>query len=139
MRTKWREGPRCVGRHGRTTIRQPTLCLSPPMHQYTTSLHFVDMLDPSHPRATNLQYSSATYTLEQIRHRAEIAGRQGYVYNYESVTDVRDFVAKARPPATSPAEALSTVDPSLTLEKAEALVGCSTVPSSPVEQHSSRA
>lgn len=55
------------------------------------------------------------------------------------MTDVRDFVAKARPPATSPAEALRKVDPSLTLEKAEALVGGGTVPSSPVEPHSSRA
>ncbi|CAM9688192.1 unnamed protein product [Ectocarpus sp. 13 AM-2016] len=85
------------------------------------------------------QLAEMRENLDNIRHRAEIAGRQGYVYNYESVTDVRDFVAKARPPATSPAEALRTVDPSLTLEKAEALVGGGTVPSSPVEQHSSRA
>ncbi|CAM9827740.1 unnamed protein product, partial [Ectocarpus sp. 6 AP-2014] len=85
------------------------------------------------------QLAEMRENLNNIRHRAEIAGRQGYVYNYESVTDVRDFVAKARPPATSPAEALRTVDPSLTLEKAEALVGGGTVPSSPVEQHSSRA
>ncbi|CAN0398368.1 unnamed protein product [Ectocarpus sp. 12 AP-2014] len=82
------------------------------------------------------QLAEMRENLNNIRHRAEIAGRQGYVHHYESVTDVRDFVAKARPPATSLAEALRTVDPSLSLEKAEALVGGGTIPSSPVEQHS---
>ncbi|CAM9743420.1 unnamed protein product [Ectocarpus fasciculatus] len=83
------------------------------------------------------QLAEMRENLNNIRHRAEIAGRQGYIYNYESVTEARDFVAKARPPATSPAEALRTVDPSLTLEKAEALVGGGTVPSSPVQQNPS--
>lgn len=76
---------------------------------------------------------SAFITLNQIRYRAEVAGRQAYAHNYESVSDVRDYLAGARPPATRPAEALMTVDPSLTREEANTLADGATVPPSPVE------
>lgn len=72
---------------------------------------------------------------QQIRYRAEVTGRRGFAHSYESVEDVQHFLARARPPATSPSEALMRVDPSLTLEKAEALAGGGTVPPSPVELH----
>jgi len=81
--------------------------------------------------------------LNQIRYRAEVAGRRGFTHSYESVADVQDFLARARPPATTPAEAFMLVDPSLTRENAEALAGGDaealagggTVPPSPVELH----
>lgn len=77
--------------------------------------------------------------IKQIRYRAEVAGRQGYAHNYESVADVREFIDKVRPRATTQAEALVAVDPSLSLEEAEAIAQESgTVPSSPVEPHPSR-
>lgn len=72
--------------------------------------------------------------MHQIRYRAEVAGRQAYYgYNYESVSDVHDYLARARPPPTRPAEALMAVDPSLTREEAETLADGGTVPPSPVE------
>lgn len=77
--------------------------------------------------------------MKQIRLRAEVAGRQSYAHNYESVRDVHDWLARARPPTTSQAEALMMVDPSLTVGKAEALAGSGTVPPSPVEPQSNRA
>lgn len=69
-----------------------------------------------------------------------MAGRQGYAHNYESVADAHEFLNKVRPRATSQAEALVTVDPSLPFEGAEALVDESgTVPSSPIDPHPNRA
>eukprot|EP00903_Cladosiphon_okamuranus_P008131 g7831.t1 len=59
--------------------------------------------------------------LSKIRYRAEVAGRQAYAHNYESVSDVRDYLARARPLATRPAGVFMTVDPSLTREEAETL------------------
>ena len=76
---------------------------------------------------------------DQIRYRAEVAGRQGFAHGYESLAEVREFLAAARPPVTTPAEALMKVDPSLTPEKAEAMAGGGTVPPSPVELHCGRA
>lgn len=78
--------------------------------------------------------------IKQVRYRAEVAGRQGYAHNYESVAGAHEFLDKVRPRATSQAEALVAVDPSLSLQEAEALADESgTVPSSPIEPHPNRA
>lgn len=83
--------------------------------------------------------TKTTQRLKQVRYRAEVAGRQGYAHNYESVSGAHDFLDKVRPRATSQAEALVTVDPSLSPEEAECLADESgTTPSSPIEPHSSR-
>ena len=47
-----------------------------------------------------------------------MAGRQGYARNYESVAGAHEFLDKVRPCATSQAEALVAVDPSLCIEEA---------------------
>lgn len=53
-------------------------------------------------------------SVAQIRSRAEAAGCQHrHAYNYESLADARDFLDRIRPAATSHAEALAKVDPSL--------------------------
>lgn len=69
-----------------------------------------------------------------------MAGRQGYARNYESVAGAHEFLDKVRPCATSQAEALVAVDPSLCIEEAQVLADESdTVPSSPIEPHPDRA
>ncbi|CAM9159399.1 unnamed protein product, partial [Scytosiphon promiscuus] len=67
------------------------------------------------------QLADMRESLNKIRYRAETAGRRGQVHRYESLTDTRDFLARARPKATSQVDALRTVDPSLSVDEAEAV------------------
>lgn len=56
-----------------------------------------------------------------MRLSAETSGREVHAYQYESLANANELVGQARPNAMSHAEALTRIDPALTLAEAALL------------------